>query len=76
VPIGLDGVSQLPSLISIFPDWMIMRESTPVLRILTGALFGLATAWFLYPMIEESMNETRNLLAGKRIIIPQLQKNE
>jgi uncharacterized membrane protein len=76
VPIGLDGVSQLPSLISMFPDWIIMRESTPVLRVVTGALFGLATAWFLYPMIEESMNETRNLLAGKRIIIPQLQKSE
>lgn len=76
IPIGLDGVSQLPSLITFLPDWLIIRESTPILRTITGALFGLSTAWYLYPMIEESMRETRNLLAGKRIIVPQLQKSE
>ncbi|MFN8411384.1 MAG: DUF2085 domain-containing protein [Anaerolineales bacterium] len=60
-PIGFDGFSQLFSqfnwtwLASIIP----YRESTPLLRSLTGALFGLSTAWFAYPNIEESMNETR-----------------
>lgn len=60
-PIGLDGFSQLLSqfewewLSSIIP----YRESTPFLRALTGGLFGLFTAWFAYPNIEESMNETR-----------------
>jgi len=66
-PIGLDGFSQLfsqfnwPWLASIIP----YRESTPYLRILTGALFGLATAWFAYPNIEESMNETRQYYIKK-----------
>ncbi len=66
-PIGLDGFSQLFSqfnwefLASIVP----YRESTPFLRALTGALFGLATAWFAYPNIEESMNETRQYYIKK-----------
>lgn len=59
-PIGLDGFSQLFSqfnwqwLSSMLP----YRESTVYLRVLTGALFGFTTAWFAYPNIEESMNET------------------
>lgn len=66
-PIGLDGFSQLFSqfnwewLASIVP----YRESTPYLRVLTGALFGLATAWFAYPNIEESMRETRQYYIKK-----------
>ena len=74
VPIGLDGGTQLVSmflgsfhgsfwqtLAQIFP----LRESTPLLRILTGSLFGLTTAWFGYPLVEESMVETRILLNKK-----------
>ena len=66
-PIGLDGFSQLfsqfdwPWLASILP----YRESTPLLRELTGGLFGLCTAWFAYPNIEESMNETRQYYIKK-----------
>ena len=66
-PIGLDGFSQLFSqfnwqwLASIVP----YRESTPLLRVLTGALFGLCTAWFAYPNVEESMNETRQYFIKK-----------
>jgi len=66
-PIALDGFSQLFSqfnwgwLASVLP----YRESTPYLRVLTGALFGLATAWFAYPNIEESMNETRQYYIKK-----------
>ncbi len=67
IPIGLDGFSQLFSqmewswLVSILP----YRESTPFLRILTGGLFGLATAWFAYPYMEESMAETRQFFIKK-----------
>jgi uncharacterized membrane protein/glutaredoxin len=52
LPIGLDGFSQLFSQppLSIIP----FRESTPFLRTLTGLLFGLITAWFGYPYVEES----------------------
>lgn len=74
VPIGLDGFSQLPSLIAQLPDWMLIRESTPVLRSLTGGLFGLTTAWYLFPMIEDSMRETRKMLAGKFAVVAQIQK--
>jgi uncharacterized membrane protein len=66
-PIGLDGFSQLFSqmnwqwLASILP----YRESTPFLRVLTGGLFGLTTAWFSYPYMEESMAETRQFFIKK-----------
>ena len=66
-PVGLDGFSQLFSqmewswLVNILP----YRESTPFLRVLTGALFGLATAWFAYPYMEESMAETRQFFIKK-----------
>ncbi len=66
-PIGLDGFSQLfsqfdwPWLTALLP----YRESTPFLRTLTGALFGLTTAWFAFPSIEESMNETRQYYIKK-----------
>ena len=41
------------------------RESTPLLRVITGALFGFATAWFSYPYIEESMTESRQFFIKK-----------
>ncbi|MEK6753895.1 MAG: DUF2085 domain-containing protein [Chloroflexota bacterium] len=66
-PIGLDGFSQLFSQFNW--EWLAAlvpyRESTPFLRAFTGALFGLATAWFAYPNIEESMSETRQYYVKK-----------
>jgi uncharacterized membrane protein len=77
VPIGLDGFSQLFSQLNlsflnldinaIFP----YRESTPFLRVLTGALFGFATAWFGLPYMETSMRETREILVRKFLFIEQ-----
>ncbi len=63
VPIGLDGVSQIISQppFNLFP----YRESTPFLRILTGALFGFTTAWFGYPLVEETMVDTRTMMSDK-----------
>lgn len=70
-PIGLDGFSQLFSQFNW--DWLAAivpyRESTPFLRVLTGAMFGLFTAWFAYPNIEESMNETRQYYIKKAAVI-------
>ena len=66
-PVGLDGFSQLfsqfdwPFLASLLP----YRESTPFLRVLTGSMFGFFTAWFAYPNIEESMQETRQFFVKK-----------
>jgi uncharacterized membrane protein len=64
VPIGLDGLSQIVSQL----PWEIIavRESTPLLRSLTGSLFGFSTAWFSFPVIEEAMSETRKVLSVKR----------
>jgi uncharacterized membrane protein len=63
VPIGLDGVGQL---ISQPPFNLIpYRESTPTLRTLTGFLFGFTTAWFAYPIVEESMSDTRRIMEAK-----------
>jgi len=74
VPIGMDGVSQLISQMLVNPlfdflgpvtGWLAYRESTPFLRSLTGFLFGFSTAWFGYPLVEETMLEARRLLATK-----------
>ncbi len=63
VPIGLDGLSQI---VSQLPWGIIpLRESTPLLRTITGGLFGFATAWFGYPVVEESMADTRKIMAVK-----------
>lgn len=63
IPMGLDGASQL---ISQPPFNLIpYRESTPFLRTLTGGLFGFMTAWFGFPLVEESMQETRRIMATK-----------
>lgn len=47
IPMALDGFTQLFGL----------RESNLALRLLTGAIFGLATAWFLLPQIEEAATQ-------------------
>jgi uncharacterized membrane protein len=66
-PIGLDGFSQLFSQMewSWLVHYLPYRESTPFLRLFTGALFGFTTAWFAYPNIEESMLETRQFFIKK-----------
>lgn len=65
VPIGFDGISQIISQppFSLIP----FRESTPVLRVLTGFAFGFFTAWFGFPSVEESMADTRKILYTKKM---------
>ncbi len=65
VPMGLDGGSQLLGLLVTVPEWLPARESTPLLRLITGALFGLTTAWFVFPLMEENMRDTRKILMQK-----------
>jgi uncharacterized membrane protein len=57
VPIALDGFSQLLSQPPL--SFWAFRESTPALRVLTGFLFGFCTAWFGYPVVEETFREMR-----------------
>ncbi len=63
VPIGLDGFSQLLSY-PPFSFWEI-RETTPFFRSLTGALFGLMTAWLAFPYLELAMRDTRRQVERK-----------
>lgn len=68
VPIGLDGFSQLfanPPFNGFGLAFYPIRESTPFLRTLTGALFGLGNAWLVFPYIEDSMVETRQIIEDK-----------
>ena len=75
VPIAIDGFSQLPSLLdTALPAWVPIRESTPFLRTITGFLFGFMTAWYGYPLIEQSMLETRRLLVQKIAVVTQIRK--
>jgi uncharacterized membrane protein len=65
IPMGVDGVSQLPSLIAFHISWLPYRESTPLLRTITGLLFGISTAWYGYPLVEETMRDSRKSLIKK-----------
>lgn len=73
LPVGIDGVSQLLSQppLNLFP----YRESTPVLRSITGGLFGFMTAWFGYPLVEASMKETEQYINLKFQRFKQYQKH-
>lgn len=62
-PIAIDGVSQLLSspALALWP----VRESTPLFRTLTGALFGLMNAWLAFPYLEQTARETIREIEGK-----------
>jgi uncharacterized membrane protein len=68
-PIALDGFSQLFSqyLVVLAPalEALPLRESTPLLRTLTGAMFGFALVWLTYPYIDQSMAQTEASLRVK-----------
>lgn len=54
IPIAVDGVTQL----------LGFRESTPLLRTLTGALFGMATALLIIPYLDLGFRDVEEL-AGR-----------
>jgi len=77
VPIGLDGVSQILSQTGLsFLAWLPLRESSPLLRTITGGLFGFFTAWYGYPFVEESVAETRSQMQNKLSLIKQIPKED
>lgn len=62
-PIALDGFSQLFSqyLVVLTPQaipFLPLRESSPFLRTITGALFGFSLVWLTYPHIDAGMQKT------------------
>ncbi|PJF22030.1 MAG: hypothetical protein CUN56_08045 [Phototrophicales bacterium] len=62
-PIGLDGFSQMLG----YPPFNLWepRETLPFFRVLTGAIFGLMTAWLGFPYLEETMQDTRRKIEKK-----------
>ena len=71
-PIALDGFSQLfsqmfvglglESLANLIP----LRESSPLLRSLTGAIMGLSIVWLIYPRLDDQFTMTANDI-GRRL---------
>jgi uncharacterized membrane protein len=55
IPMAIDGGTQL----------LFLRESTPLLRVLTGGLVGLASIWMLYPRLDVAFADVR-IQASKR----------
>lgn len=70
-PIGLDGFTQLFSQIpsTFIQTYLPYYESTPFLRTFTGFLFGFTTGWFMFPLIEETMADTRRMFSKKFAIL-------
>jgi uncharacterized membrane protein len=71
-PIALDGFSQLLSQygvalepLSFFNTIFPLRESSPFLRTLTGAMFGFSLVWLTYPHIDASMKGSESTLREK-----------
>jgi uncharacterized membrane protein len=62
-PIGIDGFSQLLG----YPPFNLWqpRETEPIFRVVTGALFGLMNAWLGFPYLESSFADTRAQIESK-----------
>ena len=48
----------LPMAVDGFTQMFGLRESTWLLRVITGTLFGLGNIWFVLPMIQKTLDET------------------
>jgi uncharacterized membrane protein len=62
-PMGIDGLSQLLG----YPPFNLWppRETEPIFRVVTGALFGLMNIWLGFPYLEASMRESRDRIQAK-----------
>ncbi len=67
VPMAIDGGYQLLTQILAFvmPGTIIPHETTPLLRTLTGALFGFGLVIFAYSHFNVYFSETRQLLSNR-----------
>ena len=60
IPMSIDGFWQLFSSLNLSILNLQSYESTPLMRSITGGMFGFFTGWYLYSAIEETfLNETR-----------------
>lgn len=66
LPLAVDGLSQAAGL----------RESTWLLRTLTGGLFGFATAWMLLPELEAAMADAVRSLSTRLQVLRTHQRDD
>lgn len=52
LPLGIDGITQLAGYLDGLPMILPLRESTPLLRTVTGALFGVFSGLYIFPLVE------------------------
>jgi uncharacterized membrane protein len=74
LPIAIDGTSQFSGIGLNILTWLPPRESTPLLRTLTGVLFGFLSGWYVLPLLEQSVIGTRNELLTRLDAFRQLRK--
>jgi uncharacterized membrane protein len=75
VPMAIDGTTQLLGFAiprRIGPGWELvwMAESTNEMRLITGAIFGLASALYLLPFLQEIFNGDDGPAPGVKIVQP------
>jgi uncharacterized membrane protein len=76
VPMGIDGTTQLFGIEiprRIGPGWELvwMAESTNEMRLITGAIFGLASALFVLPYLQEIFNGDDGPAPGVKVVQPE-----
>ncbi len=59
IPLGIDGFTQLAGSREIFSELIPWRESTPLLRTITGAAFGVFTGLYVFPALEARVRKNR-----------------
>jgi len=57
LPLALDGGLQILGNLDIDFLGTFAHESTPLLRTITGSLFGLFTSWYLFPSLDTVINK-------------------
>ncbi len=60
LPLGIDGITQLSGTSLLQLHWLPVRESTPLIRTITGGLFGFISGWYIYPSLEENLSAIQN----------------
>lgn len=60
LPVTLDGVIQLLGSYNLSLPLVGNWESTPVVRTVTGALFGIISGWLIYPSFESMLRLDRS----------------
>lgn len=60
LPLSLDGITQLLYYVpGVNFTNAVLRESTPWLRSVTGAMFGFFTGWYIFPAVEDLVNSPK-----------------